>query len=183
MHAVHILSGIILAVLFLTSGLLIRSGCQKVGITTHESDVKIVFIWRFYFPHLWWLVYKKVNLRKTRLWKFRSLTRMWTIAYTSDKICSTISQIFNENLICWTLLNSQAGINLYIAWELWNGNSFLKHCFEDDKMNYAVCGLSWNHCDYWLGRRFICLFHSIKRWVVDTSCWQGVESVGMTDCW
>lgn len=44
MCGVHTLPGIILAVLFLVSGLLIRNGHQRVGIIRQESDVKIVFI-------------------------------------------------------------------------------------------------------------------------------------------
>lgn len=52
-----------------------------------------------------------------------------------------------------------------------------RRCFEKDKTNYVVCKLSWIHCRYqqW---RFLCLFHPIKRWVVNTSCCQDVSSMG-----
>lgn len=42
-HPVHIFPGIILAILFLTSGILLMNGHQRIGIIRQESDVKIVF--------------------------------------------------------------------------------------------------------------------------------------------
>lgn len=115
---------------------------------------------------------------KANLWKFRSLTKTWTIAYTSDKIYLSISQILVEKLACWTL-----------CWMLkleWIGYCMRGECCRlvtaswsivlRMRRSCAVCGLSWNHCSYWWGRRFVCLFHPMQRGGVEAFCWQAAEA-------